>query len=131
MHPSGPLCSSLLCHAVLRCAALCCAVLRCAVLCHAVLCCAVLGHAVPSLALPCHAMPCHAMPRLLAWLQPSADLTALLNTSEEPAQPKPQAREVWLLLEYCNKGTLRVRLPTLMMPSMRVAVDPKLSSQAL
>ena len=24
--------------------------------------------------------------------------------------PKPQATEVWLLLEYCNKGTLRVCL---------------------
>ena len=25
-----------------------------------------------------------------------------------PPTPQPEAREVWLLLEYCNKGTLRV-----------------------
>ncbi|DBA76453.1 TPA: hypothetical protein ACH3X2_008523 [Trebouxia sp. C0005] len=37
----------------------------------------------------------------------SADLATLLQTPEAALPPKPQAREVWLLLEYCNKGTLR------------------------
>ena len=41
-------------------------------------------------------------------MQVSDDLAFLLKTAEEPQPPKPQAMEVWLLLEYCNKGTLRV-----------------------
>ncbi|KAL3142482.1 hypothetical protein ABBQ38_002810 [Trebouxia sp. C0009 RCD-2024] len=38
---------------------------------------------------------------------PSADLAAVLGASGEAPEASQQPREVWLLLEYCNKGTLR------------------------
>ena len=137
------------CCATCGCATFCCAMLPCAVLCFAVLCpcCVVLccAHVLSDFLLCCATVFCHAVlydhaattvlccavlrcttmqPSQRDCLQPSADLAAALDSPEEPVPANLQSREVWLLLEYCNKGTLRVRH---IRPTMPITISGQLS----